>query len=80
MNEEDQASHLMVVLHTLKDKELHSKFSKCEFCLKYVAFLVHIVSGEGIRVDTQKIEEVQSWPRPKSPTDFKDFLGFGWSL
>ncbi|WMV54289.1 hypothetical protein MTR67_047674 [Solanum verrucosum] len=35
----------------------------------------HIVSGDGIRVDTQKIEAVQNWPRPTSPTDIRSFLG-----
>ncbi|WMV18418.1 hypothetical protein MTR67_011803 [Solanum verrucosum] len=58
------------------DKELYAKFSKFEFWLEYVAFLGHIVSGDGIRVDTQKIEAVQNWPRPTSPTDIRSFLGF----
>ena len=51
-NEEDHASHLKIVLHTLKDRELYVKFSKCEFWLESVAFLGHIVSGDGIKVDT----------------------------
>ncbi|KAH0679438.1 hypothetical protein KY284_020523 [Solanum tuberosum] len=47
-NQDDHASHLRIVLQTLKDRELHAKFSKCEFCLESVAFLGHIVSGDGI--------------------------------
>ncbi|KAH0712645.1 hypothetical protein KY289_008604 [Solanum tuberosum] len=74
-NEEDHVSHLRIVLQTLKDRELYEKFSKCEFLLESVAFLSHIVSGEGIKVDTQKIEAVQNWPRPTSPTYIKSFLG-----
>ncbi|KAH0642176.1 hypothetical protein KY285_034832 [Solanum tuberosum] len=74
-NEEDHASHLRLVLQTLKDNELYAKFSKCEFWLESVAFLGHIVSSDGIRVDTQKIEAVQNWPRPISPTDIRSFLG-----
>ncbi|KAH0776134.1 hypothetical protein KY290_007545 [Solanum tuberosum] len=74
-NEEDHASHLRIVLQTLKDKELYAKFSKCEFWLESVAFLGHIVSGDGIKVDTQKIEAVQNWPRRTSPTDIRSFLG-----
>ena len=53
-NGEDHASYLKIVLQTLKDKELYAKFSKCEFWLKSVAFLGHIVSGDGIKVDTRK--------------------------
>ena len=30
-SEEEHASHLRVVLHTLKDRQLIAKFSKCEF-------------------------------------------------
>ncbi|WMV55019.1 hypothetical protein MTR67_048404 [Solanum verrucosum] len=61
-NEEDHASHLGIVLQTLKYRELYAKFSKCDFWLESVAFLGHIVSREGIKVDTQKIETVQNWP------------------
>ncbi|KAH0765914.1 hypothetical protein KY285_001785 [Solanum tuberosum] len=74
-NEKDHASHLRIVLQTLKDRELYAKFSKCEFWLKSVTFLGHIVSGDGIRIDTQKIEVVQNWPRTTSPTDIRSFLG-----
>ncbi|KAH0665088.1 hypothetical protein KY285_026294 [Solanum tuberosum] len=74
-NEEDHASHLKIVLQTLKDRELYAKFYKCKFWLESVAFLGHIVSGERIKVDTQKIEAVQNWPRPISPTDIRSFLG-----
>nr|AAT39297.2 Gag-pol protein, putative [Solanum demissum] len=74
-NEEDHASHLRTVLQTLKDNKLYAKFSKCEFWLKSVAFLGHIVSGDGIKVDTGKIEAMQNWPRPTSPTEIRSFLG-----
>ncbi|WMV36918.1 hypothetical protein MTR67_030303, partial [Solanum verrucosum] len=37
--------------------------------------LGHIVSSDGIRVDTQKIKAVQNWPRLTSPTDIRSFLG-----
>ncbi|KAH0658081.1 hypothetical protein KY289_026829 [Solanum tuberosum] len=74
-NEADHASHLRIVLQALKDKELYAKFSKCEFCLEYVASLGHIVFGDGIRVNTQKIEAVKNWPRLTSPTDIRSFFG-----
>ena len=55
-NEEEHASNMRISLQTLKDRELFAKFSKCEFRLQSVAFLGHIVSSEGIRVDSSKIE------------------------
>ena len=58
-SEEEHASHLRLFLQTLKDRQLFAMFSKCEFLLQSVAFLGHIVSCEGIRVDSQKIEVVK---------------------
>ena len=43
----EHASHLTVVLLTLKDRQLFSMFSKCEFWLQSVAFLGDIVSTKG---------------------------------
>ena len=57
-NQKNDASHLRVVLQTLRDKELYANFFKCEFWVKSVAFLGHIVSCAGIKADTKKIEAV----------------------
>ena len=43
--------------------------------LQSVAFLGHIVSNDGIRVDSQKIEAVKQCSRPTSATIIKSFLG-----
>ena len=74
-SEDEHADHLRAVLQTLRDRKLYAKFSKCEFWLKSVAFLGHIVSDEWIKVDTQKIEAVKYWPRPTTPTEVRSFLG-----
>ena len=47
--------HLKIVLQILREKQLFAKLSKCDFWLKEVSFLGHIVSAEGIRVDSVKI-------------------------
>ena len=49
-NEEDHACHLRIFLQTLREKELYAKFSKCDIWLKSMAFLGHIVFGDGVRV------------------------------
>ncbi|XP_070013681.1 uncharacterized mitochondrial protein AtMg00860-like [Nicotiana sylvestris] len=72
---EEHKQHLRVVLQTLLEQKLYAKFSKCEFWLDSVAFLGHVVSAEGIKVDLRKIEEVQSWPRPTTATEIRSFLG-----
>uniref|UniRef100_A0A1S4BU23 Retrotransposon gag domain-containing protein n=1 Tax=Nicotiana tabacum TaxID=4097 RepID=A0A1S4BU23_TOBAC len=39
------------------------------------AFLGHVITGDGIKVDGQKIEAVMTWPRPLNPTEVRSFLG-----
>jgi hypothetical protein len=38
----------------------------CEFWLKQVAFLGHIISKGGISVDPSKIQDLLSWNAPTS--------------
>ena len=45
-----------------------------------VAFLGHVVSGEGIQVDPKKIEVVINWPRPITVTEVGSSLGLAGSL
>jgi hypothetical protein len=57
-NDEDHAEHLRIVLTRLQDHQLYAKFSKCEFWLKIVPFLSHVLSENGILVDPRKVQEV----------------------
>jgi hypothetical protein len=54
---------------------LYAKLSKCEFWLKQVAFLGHIILNEEIYVDLSKIKDVLSWNAPMSVGDIQSFLG-----
>ncbi|XP_059294421.1 uncharacterized mitochondrial protein AtMg00860-like [Lycium ferocissimum] len=74
-NREDHDKHLRIVLQIFKERELYAKLSKCEFCLSNVAFLGHIVSAEGVKVDPSKIQAIVEWKSPKSPTEIRSFLG-----
>ncbi|XP_070049785.1 uncharacterized protein [Nicotiana tomentosiformis] len=38
-------------------------------------FLGHVITGDGIKVDGQKIEAVMTWLRPLNPTEVRSFLG-----
>ena len=74
-DEQEHEQHLKIVLQTLREKKLYAKLSKCDFWLKEVSFLGHIVSAEGIRVDPTKIEIVINWKPPRSVTKVRSFLG-----
>jgi cell fate regulator YaaT (PSP1 superfamily) len=43
-NEEEHEEHLHLVLQKLRDHQLYAKLSKCEFWLKEVPFLGHVIS------------------------------------
>ena len=72
---ETHRMHLKAVLETLRQNQLFAKFSKCEFWLEEVAFLGHVISGAGIKVDPTKVEAVSSWVRPKAVSEIRSFLG-----
>ncbi|XP_073277711.1 uncharacterized protein [Primulina huaijiensis] len=74
-SEEDHKEHLHLTLQMLREKELYAKFKKCEFWLKSVTFLGHIISKEGVSVDPKKVEAITGWPRPKAVTEIRSFLG-----
>ena len=74
-SEPEHKEHLCTVVGILQDQKLYTKFSKCELWLSSVAYLGHIVSSEGIKVDSQKIVVVNNWPRPTTPTKVRSFLG-----
>jgi hypothetical protein len=67
-NEEEHAQHLRVILQRLRDHQLYAKFSKCDFWLKEIPFLRHIISAEGIAVDPSKVQEVLDWKSLRSVT------------
>ena len=63
---EEHEEHLRVVLSRLREHKLYAKFSKCEFWLKKVPFLGHVLSEDGISVDPSKVQEVMDWKAPTS--------------
>ncbi|KAM1564582.1 hypothetical protein ACFX10_038851 [Malus domestica] len=55
------ARHMKLVLSSLREHQLYAKFSKCELWLNQVAFLGHVISAQGIQVDSQKVAAVENW-------------------
>jgi hypothetical protein len=74
-NEEEHEEHLRLVLQKLREHELYAKFNKCEFWLKEVAFLGHIITNGGIAVDPSKVSDVLKWEPPRTVSEVKSFLG-----
>ncbi|GJZ67740.1 putative reverse transcriptase domain-containing protein [Tanacetum coccineum] len=70
---EEHKAYLGLVLELLKKEKLYAKFFKCEFWLREVQFLGHVINGDGIHVDPSKIEAVKNWKAPKTPSEENAF-------
>jgi hypothetical protein len=73
-NKETHEDHIRLVLQKLRDNQLYAKFSKCDFWLKEVAFLGHIFTDGGIKVDPGKISEILNWKQPKDTSKIRSFI------
>ncbi|GAU46429.1 hypothetical protein TSUD_402070 [Trifolium subterraneum] len=77
MNEDWQThiEHLELVLSTLKIHGLVANKKKCHFGQNSVEYLGHLISGDGVAVDPNKVMSVTSWPVPKNVKGVRGFLG-----
>jgi hypothetical protein len=71
---EELEEHLWIVLQRLWEHQMYIKFSKCEFWIKEVPFLGHVVSPERIVVDPSKVK-VLEWKPPMTVSELWSFLG-----
>lgn len=63
------------VFKCLRKHSLVVNGGKCEFGVRGVAYLGHIISDKGVLVDEEKIGSMKSWPTPKNLKELWGFLG-----
>jgi hypothetical protein len=56
----EHALHWKEVLHILRDNQLTTKMSKCDFAVSQVEYLGHIISSTGVATNPAKIKDMQS--------------------
>ena len=66
---------LWMIFTLFRSANLHLKQLKCYFGYAKVAYLGHLVSGNGVEVDPEKIRVVKEFPRPTTKTQVRSFLG-----
>jgi len=72
---EDHNRRLLEVLQKIRDNNLKLQPDKCEFLIKEVAYLGHIITEHGIMPDPGKIQAVKNFPTPKRVKDVQSFIG-----
>ena len=68
-------NHMRAVLEVLRKNELYANKKKCSFARSRVDYLGHIISGEGVEVDPEKIRAIKEWPIPANVREVRRFLG-----
>jgi hypothetical protein len=48
---------------------------KCEFFMREVSFLGHVINADGLHVQQHKVQAVAAWPVPTTRKEVKAFLG-----
>ena len=62
--EEEHEEHLRLVLQKLREHQLYAKLSKCDFWLKEVSLLGHVISNGGVAVSPKNVADVLKWSLP----------------
>ena len=71
----EHMKHLKQVLCFLEKNQFYAKISKCSFGKEEVEYLGHVISKEGVKVDSNKIKSITEWPKPKNISKLGGFLG-----
>jgi hypothetical protein len=72
---EEHIEHLRQVFEWLMKDQWKLKLSKCTFAQRSVSYLGHILCGEGVSTDPEKVKVIVDWPVPKSVNELHSFLG-----
>jgi hypothetical protein len=71
----EHLQHVGLVFTALRAHGLFLKRSKCSFGTPSVAYLDHVISTDGVAMDSDKVAAVASWPLLRSPRGVRGFLG-----
>jgi len=72
---DEHLEHLATVFDRLDHYSLKLKPSKCSLFQRKVSFLGHVVSGQGIECDLEKMATIATWPTPTSIAVVRPFCG-----
>ena len=67
--------HLEIILSRLKEHKLYVPSKKRDFMKKEINSHGLVVGQKGIKVDLEKVEVLKAWPKPKTLTKVRSFMG-----
>jgi hypothetical protein len=72
---EEHLRHLRLVLDKLQQEKILIHLRKCSFVKTKLVYLGFVVSGEGLRMDHEKLKDIMNWPTPKNVCEVRGFHG-----
>lgn len=73
MDQHDE--RLRKVLERARERNLKLNEAKCQFRMKEVSYVGHVITENGLKPDPKKIEAIQAMKRPECKEDLLRFLG-----
>ena len=67
--------NVRAVFKRIREAGLKLKASKCSFFRPETLYLGHVISGDGVRCDPEKITAIGKWKRPRTTRQVRSFLG-----
>ena len=72
---EEHLKHLTIIFEKLENAGLKLKMSKCSFFQSEVKYLGHVISGEGILPDQEKVSAIRKLQAPTTVKEVRSFVG-----
>ncbi|GLB45211.1 putative retrotransposable element tf2 155 kda protein type 1-like [Lyophyllum shimeji] len=72
---EEHHVNIRKILQALRDARLYVNPAKTHLYCTSINFLGHHISAAGIEADGRKVGRILAWPRPKTATEVRSFLG-----
>ncbi|GJZ83089.1 putative reverse transcriptase domain-containing protein [Tanacetum coccineum] len=79
-NKEEHTNNLRIILELFKKEKLYAKFSKCDFWIRIVQFLGHLIDSQGLYIDPAKIKAIKNWTSPTTPTEASILVAYKLEL
>lgn len=72
---EEHLLHIKLVFEKLREEKLLINLKKCNFMKRELVHLGFVISGEGLKMDLEKVRAILEWPTPRSAMEVRSFHG-----
>ncbi|KAF9760572.1 Retrovirus-related Pol polyprotein from transposon [Nosema granulosis] len=72
---EEHDMHVRMVLEKLRHVGVVLNDKKCQYKMREIEVLGHLVSEKGIKMDPQRVKAIENLPIPNTPKKLQSFLG-----